>query len=69
VKPGKPVMFNDGATTTMALVAKVHGPQTVDLITFDAATGASSRLTSVPRRDPSDYAKGGGGGRTWHPIS
>jgi hypothetical protein len=57
------VLFNDGTDENRyALVVRDHGSGTYDL----AIAGETGIKTSVPHREPSDYAAGGGGGYTWH---
>lgn len=67
-KFGDAVIYNGGTgkERQLALVRASHG-DTADLVVF--TEDGTQFENGVPRRDPSDYAAGGGGGRTWHPHS
>lgn len=67
MKYGTAVVFNGGAGKEKQLAFVVGGTgETKNLVVL--GDEGVSHENSVPRRDPSDYAAGGGGGRTWHPA-
>ena len=56
----------DGEKASKALAfAEPTEGRTLRLLVIDDDTGATSWVASVPHREPSDYAAGGGGGHTW----
>ena len=67
-KFGEIVAYNNGERDIPAIVQAADGTYR-DLVFQDTDTGAGEIRKHVPRRDPEDYEKGGGGGQTWHPIS
>lgn len=61
------VYYNDGTEggeDCFALIKENNGDM-LDLLVFDASTGAPQHQDEVPRREKSDYDEAGGG-RTWH---
>ena len=65
-KTAEYVHFNNGSDLEFALVTKVSAEDsnTLDLLSFDASTGAPQNHKGVPRREPADYGPEGGG-ETW----
>lgn len=58
------VWFNDGKDDCYALVLAEGEGTELDLLVFDASTGAPEHKRGVPRREP-PYGDDGGG-HTWH---
>ena len=61
----KSVIYNNGEEELFALVIADKGGHLLDLIVFDANTGAPTLVRDVPRRAKADYDEAGGG-RTYH---